>query len=180
MVGCLLPASLMMTDAETVDTTPVAKRLTRSSFLAKCTAPFVAKHRSQVDQEIRLDDPFRQYAPGDNVKGAIYMTFAKPMRITHLVVRLHGFVKVFNRAKLPGEEISFDENLLSLEIGSGRRGTEYFGNGYARLFEDEEVLCGEGRVSGQYEFRFEMSLPPKHMPSSIDVCLRSSMGCCEC
>ena len=169
-----------MTNAETIDTTPVAKRSTRSSFLAKCTAPFVAKHRSQVEQEIRLDDPFRQYAPGDNVKGAIYLTFAKPMRITHLAVCLHGFVKVFNRAKLPGEEISYDENLLSLESGSGsgRRGTEYFGNGYARLFEDEEVLCGEGRVSGQYEFRFEMCLPPKNMPSSIDVCLQSSLQCC--
>ncbi|KAL6716484.1 ph-response sensor protein [Lecanora helva] len=157
-----------MTSAEAIDISPGAKRSNRSSFLAKCTAPFVAKQRSQVEQEIRLDEPFRQYAPGDSVKGAIHLTIAKATRITHLVIRLHGFVKVFNRAKLPGEEITYDENLLSSNNGKGRRGTEYFGNGYARLFEDEEVLCGEGRVLGRYEFRFDMVLPPKNMPSSID------------
>lgn len=96
------------------------------------------------------------------------MNVTKPQRITHLVIRLHGFVKVANRAKLPGESISYDEALMALEKGRGRRGMEYFGNGFARLFEDETVLCGEGRVSGQYEFRFEMVLPSKGVPSGID------------
>lgn len=97
------------------------------------------------------------------------MNVAKSQRITHLVVRLHGFVKVSNRPKLPGESISYDEALTALGKGRGRRGIEYFGNGFARLFEDEIVLCGEGRVLGQYEFRFEMILPLKGMPSGIDV-----------
>lgn len=97
------------------------------------------------------------------------MNVAKSQRITHLVVRLHGFVKVSNRPKLPGESISYDEALTALGKGSGMRGIEYFGNGFARLFEDEIVLCGEGRVLGQYEFRFEMILPSKGMPSGIDV-----------
>ena len=129
----------------------------------------MVKQRSHVEQEIRLDEPFRHYTPGDVIKGAIHLTFAKPMRITHLVVRLHGFVNVFGRAKLPGEEILYDENLLSSGSGTGSRGIEYFGNGFARLFEDEEVLCGEGRVLGQYAFRFEVVLPSKNIPSSIDV-----------
>ena len=162
-----------MTKAQPVNTGSGTKRSKRSSLIAKCTAPFTANQRSQVEQEIRLDEPFRQYAPGDSVKGAIHLTFGKPIRITHLVVRLHGFVKVSNRAKLPGEEISYDESLRSLGNGSGRQGTEYFGSGFARLFEDEEILCGEGRVLGRYEFRFEMVLPSKNMPSSIDVSLHN-------
>ena len=97
------------------------------------------------------------------------MNVAKSQRITHLVIRLHGFVKVANRAKLPGESISYDEALIAMEKGRGRRGIEYFGNGFARLFENETVLCGEGRVLGQYEFRFEMVLPSKGLPSGIDV-----------
>ena len=97
------------------------------------------------------------------------MNVAKSQRITHLVIQLHGFVKVTNRPKLPGESISYDEALVALGKGRGRRGIEYFGNGFARLFEDEVVLCGEGRVLGQYEFRFAMVLPSRGMPSSIDV-----------
>ena len=97
------------------------------------------------------------------------MNVAKAQRITHLVLRLHGFVKVANRPRPPGESISYDEALMALEKGRGRRGIEYFGNGFARLFEEETVLCGEGRVLGQYEFRFEMVLPARGLPSAIDV-----------
>ena len=97
------------------------------------------------------------------------MNVAKSLRITHLVIRLHGFVKVANRAKLPGESISYDEAIVALGKGRGRRGIEYFGDGFARLFEDEVVLCGEGRVFGQYEFGFEMVLPSKGLPSGVDV-----------
>ena len=145
------------------------KRTKHLSLLARCTAPFAAKQRNSVEQEIRLDEPFRQYTSGDTIKGAVHMNVAKPQRITHLVIRLHGFVKVTNRPKLPGESISYDEALMALGKGRGRRGIEYFGNGFARLFEDEIVLCGVGLVFGQYEFRFEMVLPAKGMPSGIDV-----------
>lgn len=144
------------------------KRTKSSSILERCTAAFAAKPRNPLEQDIRLDEPFRQYTSGDHVKGAVHMNVAKSQRITHLVVRLHGFVKVSNRPKLPGESISYDEALTALGKGSGMRGIEYFGNGFARLFEDEIVLCGEGRVLGQYEFRFEMILPSKGMPSGID------------
>lgn len=145
------------------------KRKNHSSLLARCTAPFASKQRNPLEQDIRLDEPFRQYSSGDTVKGAVHLNVAKPQRITHLVLRLHGFVKVTNRPKLPGESISYDEALTALGKGRGRRGIEYFGNGFARLFEDETVLCGEGRVLNQYEFRFEMVLPSKDIPSGIDV-----------
>lgn len=155
--------------AQTINPDTVTKLSRFSSLIVKCTAPFAAKQRSQVEQGIILDEPFRQYTPGDTVKGAIHVAFGKPLRITHLIIRLHGYVKVFNRAKLPGEELSYDESRLTSAYGGSRRGMEYFGNGYARLFDEEVVLCGEGRVLGEYQFRFGMVLPSKNMPSSIDV-----------
>ncbi len=156
-----------MTEAQTA--TIVKKQTRHSSLIAKCTAPFLSKQHSHVEQEIRLVEPFRQYSPGDTIKGAVRLNVARPLRITHLTLRLHGFVKVINRAKLPGEEIQYDEKLFAAGTGKGRRGIEYFGNGFAQLFDDETVLCGEGCVSGKYEFNFEMALPSKGMPSSITV-----------
>lgn len=137
------------------------------SFITRVTSPFSSKQQSQVRQEIRLDEPFRQYFSGDYVKGAVHLKTAKPLRITHIVIRLHGFVKVVNTPRQPGEDIPYDENLLTSM--RSRRGIEYFGNGFARLFEDECILCGDGRLSGEYEFRFELKLPSKNVPSSIDV-----------
>ena len=163
-----------MKASQTIERETSQKRTKHSSFLAKCTAPFASKQRNPLEQDIRLDEPFRQYSSGDTVKGAVHMNVAKSQRITHLVIRLHGFVKVTNRPKLPGESISYDEAIMAQGKGKGRRGIEYFGNGFARLFEDEVVLCGEGRVLGQYEFRFEMVLPSKGMPSGIDVSTSAS------
>ncbi|KAL9127427.1 MAG: hypothetical protein Q9217_003696 [Psora testacea] len=151
-------------------TTTPAKSLQRpsrpSSIISKLGSPFASKHHTQIKHEIELEEPFRYFAPGDSVKGAVLLNVAKPVRATHLVVRLHGFVKVINHSKLPGEPIPYDENLMN-SMG-GRRGGEYFGNGFARLFEDEIVLCGDGRLLGQYVFRFELDLPRMGIPSSID------------
>jgi len=138
-----------------------------STFIAKVAAPFVSKQRNLLDQHIKLDEPFRHYFPGDSIKGTVHLNVTKALRATHLVIRLHGFVKVINSAKLPGESIAYDEALLT--SSKGRRGIEYFGNGFARLFEDENILCGDGRLYGRYEFCFELMLPPKNVPSSIDV-----------
>ena len=155
--------------SRTINKETSQKSTKHPSLLARCTAPFASKQRNQVEHDIRLDEPFRQYCSGDTVTGAVYMNVAKAQRITHLVLRLHGFVKVANRPKPAGESISYDEALMALEKGRGRRGIEYFGNGFARLFEEETVLCGEGRVLGPYEFRFEMVLPARGLPSAIDV-----------
>lgn len=59
---------------------------------------------------------------------------------------------------------------LGTGSGTSKKGAEYFGNGFASLFEDEVVLCGQGRLlPGAYKFKFELELPPKGLPSSIDV-----------
>lgn len=103
------------------------------------------------------------------------VTVTKPIRITHLVVCLHGFVKVFVNAKLPIDIISRDGGVLG--GGTGKRGSEYFGNGFASLFENEIPLGGEGRLEvGSFEFEFDLQLPSAGLPSSISVCMDRSPG----
>ena len=86
---------------------------------------------------------------------------------------LHGFVKVFKHCNAPGEGISKEDGYAG--TGRGKRGTEYWGNGLASLFEEEVVLCGEGRLGlGVYSFKFDVQLPLDGLPSSIDVRAASS------
>lgn len=55
-------------------------------------------------------------------------------------------------------------------LSGNSRKTQYFGNGHASLFQDEQTLCGEGRLDpGVYEFGFDLEFPRKGLPSSIDV-----------
>ena len=57
-------------------------------------------------------------------------------------------------------------------VGRGQRGTEYFGNGFASIFEDEFVLHGEARLSAAtWTLGFEMQFPSAGIPSSIDASL---------
>ncbi len=159
-----------MTGSSTIPSRVKRRNTNIFKTLVSCiTAPFASKQRSPVELEIRLDEPFRQYFCGDTVKGAVRLLTTRASRITHLVIRLHGFVKVVNNVRLPGETIPYDENLLTSM--RRRKGIEYFGNGFARLFEDEHILCGDGRVDSEYEFRFELDLPSRGIPSSIDVSL---------
>ena len=137
------------------------------SVFNKLKSPFTSKQHPQIKQEILLENPYREYAPGESIRGKVNLDVPKPVRATHLVVRLHGFVKVVTHSKLPGEAIPYDENLLN--ASKGRKVGEYFGNGFAKLFEDEHVLCGDGRLYGNYVFQFEVLLPQKNVPSSIDV-----------
>jgi hypothetical protein len=139
--------------------------------LSKLTSHFGNRNRNISEFYVQPDDPWRTYFPGDVIKGVVVLTVVKPVRITHLVVSLHGFVKTFKNTVAPGEvgpEIGF------LGPGRGRRGGQYLGNGLATLFEDELVLCGDGRLKeGIYKFQFELELPPYNLPSSISVCLFS-------
>lgn len=80
---------------------------------------------------------------------------------------------MFRSPNAPGEGIPKDGGFLG--TGRGKRGMEYYGNGFASIFEDELVLCGEGRLNvGIYAFKFELELPCAGIPSSIDV---STLGC---
>jgi hypothetical protein len=96
----------------------------------------------------------------------VVLTVVKPIRLTHLTVCLHGFVRVFkspNGANDPMPD-------LGLTASSNPRKSQYFGNGHASLFQDEVTLCGEGRLDiGVYEFNFELEFPRKGLPSSVDV-----------
>jgi hypothetical protein len=140
---------------------------TRRSLLSRLTLPLKARTRNLADFHIRPQEPHRRYSPGDVVKGAVVLTVAKPIRVTHLTVCLHGFVRVFKRANDGKEPLPADPGLTA--SGSGRK-SQYFGNGHASLFQDEITLCGEGRLeSGIYEFNFEMEFPSKGLPTSIDA-----------
>lgn len=149
-----------------------------NSILSRFTAPFKPRTRNLAEHFIKLKEPHRQYAPKDRVKGAVVVTVTRPIRITHLVVCLHGFVKVFANAKLPTDIISHDGGFLG--GGTGKRGSEYFGNGFASLFENEIALGGEGRLEvGSFEFQFDLEFPSAGLPSSISVCMNRSPECDE-
>ncbi|RAH75297.1 pH response protein PalF [Aspergillus aculeatinus CBS 121060] len=141
-------------------------RRNSSSLLAKFRSQLGPRNRSITDFYIEPDDPWRSYFPGDTITGTVVLTVVRPVRITHLVVCLHGYVKVYKNTVPTGES---SPELGFLGPGRGRRGAEYLGNGLSTLFEDEVVLCGEGRLKeGVYKFRFEMSFPPYALPSSIN------------
>ncbi|PGH12904.1 hypothetical protein AJ79_04004 [Helicocarpus griseus UAMH5409] len=135
------------------------------SIISKFTDRFGNRNRNVAEFYVQLDEPYKAYFPGDEVKGSVILKVVKPIRITHLVLCLHGYVKVFKNAVAPGDG---SEESGFLGPGRGRRHGEYLGNGFASLFEDEIVLCGDGRlVEGIYQFKFDMEFPPYRLPSSI-------------
>lgn len=153
---------------------PVKPETGKRSLISRLTSPLRSRTRNLTDFHIRPTDPHRQYSPGDVVKGAVVLTVVKPIRITHLTVCLHGFVRVFKHAGSGNESLPTD---AGLPVGSNPRKTQYFGNGHASLFQDEMTLCGEGRLeAGVYEFNFELEFPHKGLPTSIDVGVPCAQG----
>lgn len=143
------------------------------SVFSRFATPFTARKRNVAEYYIRPKEPHRQYSPGDKVDGTVVLTVTKPLRISHLVVCLHGYVKVYNSARPPGQSVSRDGGRLG--GGIGKRGSTYFGDGFASLFENEIALCGEGRLEpGSFEFQFSLEFPSKGIPSSISVCKEST------
>ena len=119
------------------------------------------------DFHVDLADPYKSYFPGDVVKGTILVTVIKAIRITHLRVCLHGHAHVFKHHINPGDGST---DSASVGYGKVKKEGQYLGNGYVSLFEDESVLCGEGRLDpGIYKFEFICQFPQKGLPSSIDV-----------
>jgi hypothetical protein len=122
------------------------------------------RNRNLADFYVQVDDPHRQYGGGDHVTGTVVLTIIKPIRITHLTVCLHGFVRVFKNAA--------QVNAVNPAVvpSNGSSSFRYYGNGHAQLFQDEQVLCGEGRLTArQWKFKYDLIFPPKDLPSSIDV-----------
>ncbi|KAF2239340.1 hypothetical protein EV356DRAFT_528607 [Viridothelium virens] len=133
------------------------------SLVSRLASPFTSKTRPFTDFTVDPDDLHRTYSPGDTVTGSVRIKVLKAFRVTHVTLCLHGFVQVFRHPNDGGNVYRFPH------AGRRKSGGEYFGNGYASLFEDEIVLCGEGRLGeGIYQFNFEMDFPNKGLPSSID------------
>ncbi|TWU77808.1 ph-response sensor protein [Metarhizium rileyi] len=144
---------------------PRPSLLSRLSLPLQLPLPLRSRNRNVVDFHIRCDEPHRTYAAGDSVRGAVVLVVVKPLRITHLVVALHGFVRVL---KDPTSVAKAQSVTTMPPTGSSRR-PQYQGNGLISLFQDEQVLSGEGRIEpGKYEFGFDLIFPDKGLPSSID------------
>lgn len=132
------------------------------SFFSRFSLPGRTRPRHIADFHISPSDPHRQYAAGDKVYGSVVVTVVKPIRITHLTVSLHGYVRAYRGPAIADRE-------TTNPVLTGVSSAQYHGNGHASLFQDEQVLAGEGRLEvSKYEFRFELQFPEKGLPSSID------------
>lgn len=136
------------------------------SILSRFSNPLSKHARNMFELAIEPEDPFKIYNPGEIVKGHLVLTVTKGFDITHLVVALRGYAKVFKHQVTNGEGLSPSDCVLN---GKGARDFEYYGNGLASLFQEEQVLCGSGFLKKQvYKFAFELQFPTKSMPSTID------------
>jgi hypothetical protein len=127
----------------------------------------LSKHsRNLPEFTIEPENPWKTYSPGDIVKGNVVLVVARGFDLTHLVVSLHGYAKVYKHRVVPGEGGPPAEILGN---GKGSRGFEYHGNGLVSLFQDEIVLCGSGFLKKQkYIFGFELEFPASNLPSTIE------------
>ena len=139
------------------------------SFFSRLKPPFASNTLRNVSEfYIQPDDPHRQYAPGDTISGSVILKVVKQLRITHLVVCLHGYVEVYKTPSKPGE--GYRNYSAALAAGKIRKGSGYHGNGFVTLFEDEVVLCRDGLlIVGVYKFKFDLEFPRDRLPSSIQV-----------
>ncbi|KAM5356006.1 hypothetical protein ACJ41O_002652 [Fusarium nematophilum] len=141
----------------------------RPSFLSRLSLPLSlplrSRNRNVADFHIRSEEPHRRYSAGDHVRGSVVLVIVKPVRITHLTVSLHGYVRVL---KDPATIAKAQGTMVMPQNGDSAR-PRYHGSGLASLFQDEQVLSGEGRIEpGKYEFGFNLVFPEKGLPSSID------------
>lgn len=146
-----------------------------SSFFSRFALPIRSRNsRNLADFHIRPSEPHRKYNAGDNVKGAVILTVVKPIRLTHLTVVLRGFVRVYKNPNAANEPVN-----PSNHDSDGVSQFKFLGNGYASLFQDEQVLCADGRLeTGRYEFNFDLLFPEKDLPSSIEVSLGILAAAC--
>lgn len=139
------------------------------SLLSRLKSPFATNPlRNTSEFYIQPDDPHRRYAPGDTISGSVILKIVKQLRITHVVVCLHGYAQAYKTPNKPGE--GYRNYSAALAAGKIRQGGGYYGNGFISLFEDEVVLCRDGLlVVGVYKFKFELEFPRDRLPSSIEV-----------
>lgn len=159
--------SLEATDISTGTTTK--KGITSRFSNLFNTRPSHIKEFSIRLEEDGISQGIKQYGPGEVVKGKVILDVARPLGVTHVVVRLSGFVDVFKNHKHRVPQSSENGRMTKRR---GRRWTsEYFGDGFASLFEDEIVVCGDGRLDPRpWHFEFSIGFPSQlNLPSSIKV-----------
>jgi len=158
------------------NTTTIASSLsghtTKKSLSSRLGSLFGSKISHVTDFNIELDNSFKQYSTDEPVRGTVVLNIAKPLGVTHVTIRLEGSLQVFknNARSRPTAKPNVGGKIST---GRGKRWvSEYYGDGYASLFKEEIVLCGEGRLDPKlYYFRFEVDFPPDlDLPSSIEVC----------
>ncbi len=136
------------------------------SILSRFPNPLANHARNMFDVAIEPAHPFKVYSPGEAVRGNIVLTVFKAFDITHLVVALQGYARVYKHQVAPGDGVPVANCLVN---GKGSKGFEYHGNGVASLFQEEQVLCGSGFLKKtKYKFAFELQFPSKSMPTTID------------
>lgn len=148
-----------------------SKSSSRPGLLSRLSLPLQlrSRHRNVTDFHIQTAEPHRKYHAGEHVRGSVFLTVVKPVRLTHLTVALSGFVQA---RKEPGATTTSHPNPPSGAVDS----PQYHGNGVATLFQDEQVLSGEGRLDvGKFEFKFDLLFPSQVLPSSIDVRARTRL-----
>lgn len=137
------------------------------SFLSRFSSPLSKRSAKIFELEIEPEHPHKIYRPGDSVRGQVVLTVFKGFDITHLTISLHGYARVFKNQCTPREANDLPDQLVN---GKGSHGFEYFGNGLASLFQDEQTLCGSGFLKKQvYKFGFDLQFPTASLPSSMVV-----------
>ncbi|EPS37564.1 hypothetical protein H072_8743 [Dactylellina haptotyla CBS 200.50] len=133
--------------------------------------------RAITDFYIKLDHPHRRYKSGEQVTGSIVLTTSRATRITHLTLTLGGSVMVYphdRRGHKWGEDIVKDVTYRDSKMirGCRNRGTTIEGRHNGRgvvLFEEEQVVVGEGRLgAGGLEVGFVIEFPQKGGIQSLD------------
>jgi len=161
--------SAVSAPASSSTTVSLEEHSTSRSFFSRFSLPLRSRARNVADFHIRPADPHRKYGAGDHVQGAVILTVVKPVRITHLTVSLHGYVRVYKSPGAPSNEPIVNPAEVPSVTGRAAR-QKNLGHGYASLFQDEQVLSSDGRLeAGRYEFNFDLLFPEKGLPSSIDV-----------
>lgn len=133
--------------------------------------------RAINDFYIKLDYPHRRYKPGEHITGSIILTTSRATRITHLTLTLGGSVMVYphdRRGHKWGEDVVKDVTYRDSKMirGCRSRGTTIEGRHSGRgvvLFEEEQVIVGEGRLgAGGLEVGFVIEFPSKGGINSLD------------
>lgn len=155
-----------LADSHDASTAAAEDQPSSRSFFSRFALPIRSRStRNVVDFFIRPAEPHRKYNAGSQVRGAVVLAVVKPTRITHLTVALRGFVRVYKSPNAANEPFTTPD-----AASDGVSHFRFLGNGYASLFQDEQVLCADGKLdTGRYEFNFELEFPQDGLPSSIEV-----------